>query len=158
MTSTTQPTIDINRASESIAEMVADWYGNAPLPNARITAEVIAQRLARFTTQPTPTTAGVTEAQIERLWQTLIDKDDRNSPEEYPEMALITFDEFAEAVRFGAALAPAGDGVPGMVLVPREPTKAMLIDGCAIPGVSLETGKRMWRAMLSASTAGDPKP
>ncbi len=40
--------IDRDRASESIAEMVADWYGNAPLPNARITAEVIAQRLDRF--------------------------------------------------------------------------------------------------------------
>ncbi|WP_136617015.1 MULTISPECIES: hypothetical protein [Mesorhizobium] len=44
--------LDIDRASESIAEMVADWYGNAPLPNARITASVIAQRLARFITIP----------------------------------------------------------------------------------------------------------
>lgn len=41
-------TIDLDRASESLAGMVADWYGNAPLPNARITAEVIAQRLDRF--------------------------------------------------------------------------------------------------------------
>lgn len=40
--------VDIGRASESIAGMVADWYGNAPLPNARITADVIAQRLTRF--------------------------------------------------------------------------------------------------------------
>lgn len=40
--------IDVDRASESIASMVADWYGNAPLPNARITANVIARRLARF--------------------------------------------------------------------------------------------------------------
>ncbi|MER8560120.1 hypothetical protein [Mesorhizobium sp. M0578] len=44
--------IDIDIASTSIAEMVADWYGNAPLPNARITAEVIAQRLARFAANP----------------------------------------------------------------------------------------------------------
>lgn len=43
--------IDRDRASESIAEMVADWYGNAPLPNARITADVIAQRLDRFAGQ-----------------------------------------------------------------------------------------------------------
>ncbi|MER9665495.1 hypothetical protein [Mesorhizobium sp. M0203] len=44
--------IDIDIASTSIAEMVADWYGNAPLPNARITAEVIAHRLARFAANP----------------------------------------------------------------------------------------------------------
>jgi hypothetical protein len=44
--------VDINRASASIAIMVADWYGNAPLPAARITAEVIAQRLARFVIAP----------------------------------------------------------------------------------------------------------
>lgn len=43
--------IDRDRASESIAEMVAVWYGNAPLPNARITADVIAQRLDRFAGQ-----------------------------------------------------------------------------------------------------------
>jgi hypothetical protein len=36
---------------------------------------------------------------IARLWQELIDKDDRNSPEEYPEMALITFDEFADYIK-----------------------------------------------------------
>lgn len=40
--------LDIGKASVSIAEMVADWYGNAPLPNARITASVVAARLARF--------------------------------------------------------------------------------------------------------------
>lgn len=51
--------LDIGRASESIAGMVADWYGNAPLPNARITASIIAKRLSRFI--PTPTNAGVTE-------------------------------------------------------------------------------------------------
>jgi predicted RNase H-like nuclease (RuvC/YqgF family) len=36
---------------------------------------------------------------IEQLWQDLIDKDDRNSPEEHPDMALITFDEFANYLR-----------------------------------------------------------
>lgn len=28
------------------------------------------------------------------LWQELVDKDDRTSPEEYPDMALITYNEF----------------------------------------------------------------
>jgi len=36
-------------------------------------------------------------------------------------------------------------------VVPVEPTEAMLKAGCAIPGVSLETGRKMWRAMLAAS-------
>lgn len=31
---------------------------------------------------------------VRDLWQTLLDKDDRNSPAEYPEMCLITFEEF----------------------------------------------------------------
>ena len=57
--------VDIAKASESIAEMVADWYGNAPLPNARITASVIAQRLSRFPISAT--SAGVTEEQTPRI-------------------------------------------------------------------------------------------
>lgn len=40
--------IDIDGAAESLAGMITDWYGAAPLPNARITPEVIAQRLRRF--------------------------------------------------------------------------------------------------------------
>lgn len=38
------------------------------------------------------------EAAIKREWQNLLDKDDRTSPAEYPDMALITFDEFAQAI------------------------------------------------------------
>ncbi len=47
----------------------------------------------------------MTEAQDDRkraLWQTLLDKDDRTSPAEYPEMALITFEEFCDAFDVGA--------------------------------------------------------
>ena len=40
---------------------------------------------------------------VQRLWQELVEKDDRTSPEEYPEMALITFDEFADYAREIAA-------------------------------------------------------
>ncbi|TIL38569.1 hypothetical protein [Mesorhizobium sp.] len=50
--------VDIGRASESIAEMVADWYGNAPLPNARITADIIARRLSRFSLPASEAVAG----------------------------------------------------------------------------------------------------
>jgi len=35
---------------------------------------------------------------IERRWQSILDMDDRNSPEEYPDMVLLTFDEFRSAV------------------------------------------------------------
>ena len=39
---------------------------------------------------------------IDELWQNHIDRDDRNSPEEYPEMALITFEEFKQNIEFYA--------------------------------------------------------
>lgn len=41
---------------------------------------------------------------VKELWQELLEKDDRTSPAEYPDMALITFDEFASAIR--SCLAP----------------------------------------------------
>lgn len=37
----------------------------------------------------------------EQAWHDLLDKDDRTSPAEYPDMALITFDEFSEALSAG---------------------------------------------------------
>lgn len=44
------------------------------------------------------------EALAHELWQDLLEKDDRTSPEEYPDMALITQDEFFAALdRFRAA-------------------------------------------------------
>lgn len=42
--------------------------------------------------------AGETDGLVERLWQDLLEKDDRTSPAEYPNMALITHDEFAAAL------------------------------------------------------------
>lgn len=43
---------------------------------------------------------------IERLWQNHLDRDDRNSPGEYPDMALITFEEFRDAILAVAATPP----------------------------------------------------
>ena len=45
---------------------------------------------------PTP------EELIRELWQDLLDQDDRTSPPEYPNMALITFDEFAACIKLVA--------------------------------------------------------
>jgi hypothetical protein len=53
---------------------------------------------------------------IEQLWQDLLDKDDRTSPAEYPDMALITFDEFRDAIlsaRNHANCAPQQSAVSG---------------------------------------------
>lgn len=36
---------------------------------------------------------------IETLWKDLIEKNDRTSPAEYPDMVLITKEEFSEALR-----------------------------------------------------------
>jgi hypothetical protein len=46
---------------------------------------------------PASTMRGAEEvrAEIERLWQSLLDKDDHNSPADYPDMAMLTFDEFS---------------------------------------------------------------
>lgn len=35
-------------------------------------------------------------ATAEALWQEMVEWDDRTSPEEYPEMAMLTFEEFAD--------------------------------------------------------------
>jgi hypothetical protein len=51
--------------------------------------------LAHALATPAPSTA---KDRIARLWQDLLDKDDRTSPEEYPDMALITFDEFEQSI------------------------------------------------------------
>jgi len=50
----------------------------------------------------------VTDEVVDREWDRLCEKDDRSSPVEYPDMALITRDELAEAMR--TALPPLGDG------------------------------------------------
>lgn len=49
--------------------------------------------------EPTPTR----EALANELWQALLDKDDRTSPEEYPDMVLITQSEFFAALALYAA-------------------------------------------------------
>lgn len=40
-----------------------------------------------------------------QAWQELLDKDDRNSPEDYPEMCLITFGELREFMSRGTMTA-----------------------------------------------------
>lgn len=56
---------------------------------------------------------------IRDLWQDLMEKDDRNSPAEYPEMCLVTFEEFAGYLEASAAQANAEvERLNGLVYVP----------------------------------------
>ncbi|WP_143748402.1 Lar family restriction alleviation protein [Mesorhizobium carmichaelinearum] len=43
---------------------------------------------------------------VKALWQELLEKDDRTSPAEYPDMALITFEEFAAYLNNGRTVQP----------------------------------------------------
>ena len=45
---------------------------------------------------------------IAQEWQRIVEFDDRTSPEEYPDHALLTFDEFRDAVR-RVSFGPEGD-------------------------------------------------
>ena len=50
------------------------------------------------TDAPTPV-----EEALQELWYDLVEKDDRTSPEEYPDMAMLTQDEFFAYLRMFAA-------------------------------------------------------
>lgn len=69
---------------------------------------------------------------IEELWRDLLEKDDRTSLEDYPDMALITFEEFAGYIGLAAARlpdspsAPQDEPDPLLKLVPVEPTEEMV--------------------------------
>lgn len=60
------------------------------------------------TSTPPPTVGADREALIGRLWRELLEKDDRTSPAEYPDMALITFAEFRAALE--ALTEPVAEG------------------------------------------------
>lgn len=52
------------------------------------------------------------EELVEQAWCELVNKDDRTSPEEYPDMALITFDELREIIVRFSTLAQQAPGKP----------------------------------------------
>lgn len=45
---------------------------------------------------------------VEELWRNLLEKDDRTSPEDYPDMALIKFEEFAGYIGLATASPQSG--------------------------------------------------
>lgn len=65
-----------------------------------------AVRIAAWNTRLSHSTPGDAEGlTVADAWQDLVDKDDRTSPEEYPDMALITREELADYMR---AATPSG--------------------------------------------------
>lgn len=69
--------------------------------------DIIAFRPAEALSAHPPAT-GSGEA-VESLWQELLEVDDRTSPPEYPDMCLITYEEFADFIRRAAPVAGRGD-------------------------------------------------
>lgn len=59
------------------------------------------------------------DAVIQGLWLDILEKDDRTSPEEYPDMALITEDEFAGSIRYALAALSAPQGEVERGTLPR---------------------------------------
>lgn len=75
--------------------------------------------------------------------------------------APLPFTEDAKAaIEAALSTVPAGDGVPGMVLVPKVPTWEMEVAGRDVlcdtldPDAATYNARDCYRAMLSASTAG----
>lgn len=79
---------------------------SAPAPSAGETQD---ERAMSIIKRAAEVMKRLSKKTVEQFWQELLEKDDRTSPEEYPDMALITFDEFsgymAQAV-YAAAPAP----------------------------------------------------
>ncbi|PZO78480.1 MAG: hypothetical protein DI629_12345 [Mesorhizobium amorphae] len=86
--------------------------GRSSITDAFRTAEhIVASGVIAALTSPSAQSPGVVG--LEEAWRDLIEKDDRTSPEDYPEMALITRDELAGYMACALAhpLLQKGDGV-----------------------------------------------
>lgn len=79
-----------------VLDMIAgnDWFPTeAAIKEIREMAHDARQALSTQAAYPTGAGEGLS---ISDAWQDLVDKDDRTSPEEYPDMALITREELAD--------------------------------------------------------------
>lgn len=79
----------MNKARDYI-DYALTLYGNDIPGHGRAALALLDKAIASFHEEP--------EVETDKLWQELLDKDDRTSPEEYPTMALITFDELKDFV------------------------------------------------------------
>lgn len=108
----------------------------------------------KFDEQPSPLVRPApSQSDVEAAWRDLLEKDDRTSPAEYPDMALITFDEFAAVARIRGAAVP-----EGWSIVPDEPTKEMRKAASDLETKSAAenyggapSAEEYWHAMISAA-------
>ncbi|MER9196402.1 hypothetical protein NKI13_24475 [Mesorhizobium australicum] len=138
-------------------------YQISDLPGPVLTVDETRALIASMTpTQPTATTTEVSEAA-----SAVCDAFDVLSLSEayggsgatsVSSKDLSALDRAIKTLRAALSTAPSGDGVPGMVLVPREPTEAMHNAAWDACDNGMQKGKdwsafngRLWHAMLDAA-------
>ena len=87
---------ELEKAREHWREVQTTYFALLKATNCKDGGELQAKATARDFPQPSKSD--------EELWRDLCEKDDRTSPAEYPDMALIDFDELA-AIRAEATIA-----------------------------------------------------
>lgn len=101
-------------AREALDKIVSNLnYLNVP-ERVRRAENIAREAQSRLAALPAPAPAEAVDDDDlltpERAWDIHINRDDRNSPEEYPDMALITFDELADFMRRARPAHPSPDG------------------------------------------------
>jgi hypothetical protein len=89
------------RLMEALTENDALRSANTKLVLAerdRLEASLSAAGIKPGPSSPTAERREIVARRAAAIWQDLLDKDDRTSPDEYPDMALITFDELNDAI------------------------------------------------------------
>lgn len=88
---------------DTLIDEITMWAASADEP--RMLADAVIAIIA----SEVPASPEATSLLVDTAWRDLLEKDDRTSPAEYPDMALITHDELAEIV-FAARSTGGGDG------------------------------------------------
>lgn len=94
------------------------------------------ERVLLATTPPAPTDEAADREllaeEIDDSWQDLLDKDDRTSPDEYPDHALITFKEFDFYIRSAVDLSRKASVAVDRDAVDKIASR-LLVDACELP-------------------------
>jgi len=81
----------------------------------------------------------------DELWQDLLDKDDRNSPAEYPDMILITREEFEVAVTVGGGQAQDEiERLRGVIRALSEGKQSTFRQRGKEVGIEADDGEKCW--------------
>ena len=104
-----------------IERLVREWFSTplAASVDPRLVdglIDVLRMRLRRAAPPPPP----ARDLTLEEWWQDHLDKNDRNSPEEYPDMVLVTFEEMADALATCSARSSRQSASPAPAHVPES--------------------------------------